>query len=119
MSAFPLLKTGAVLQYPATRVVQNSTCVLRFLDGTEQRFREYQSAIRKWIVRLDLLDESEMAAVEEFFVAQQGQSGDFSFTDPWDGTTHPNCSLESGVLPLEFRDLMRGRTSLVVRENRN
>ena len=119
MSAFPLLKTGAVLQYPATRVIQNSTCVLRFLDGTEQRFREYQSAVRKWMVRLDLLDESEMAAVEEFFVTQQGPLGTFSFTDPWDGTTHPNCSLEGDAVPLELRDLMRGRTALVVRENRD
>ncbi len=119
MSNFPLLGTGAVLQYPATRQIQNSTCVLKFLDGTEQRFREYHSPIRKWTVRLDLLDEREMAAMEGFFASQQGQSGDFSFTDPWDGTEYASCSLESDVLPLEFRGLSRGRTTLVVKENRD
>jgi hypothetical protein len=118
MSNFPLLKTGAVLQYPATRHIQNSTCVLRFVDGTEQRFREYQSPIRRWTVRLDLLDETEMAAMEEFLTSQQGQSGCFSFTDPWDGTVYANCSLESDVIPLEFGGLFRGRTTLVVKENR-
>jgi hypothetical protein len=119
MSTFPLLKTGAVLQYPATRVLQTSTCVLQFLDGTEQRFREHPSPIRKWMIRLDLLDEGEMAALEEFFLSEQGESGSFSFTDPWDGTTHPNCSLEAGAIPLEFEELMRGRTTLVVKENRD
>ena len=119
MSVFPLLKTGAVLQYPATRVIENSTCVLQFLDGTEQRFRDYQSPMRRWTVRLDLLDESEMAAMEEFFLSEQGASGSFSFTDPWDGSTHPNCSLEGDAIAIEFEDLMRGRTTLVVKENRD
>jgi phage-related protein len=119
MSTFPVLKTGAVLQYPATRVIQNSTCVLQFLDGAEQRFPQYQSPLRKWTVRLDLLDESEMASLEEFFLSEQGQSGSFSFIDPWDGISYPNCSLEGDAIPLEFQDLMRGRTTLVVKENRD
>ncbi len=118
MSDFPLLRTGAVLQYPATRQIRSSTCVLRFLDGSEQRFREYGTPIRWWTIRLDLLDETEMAAVESFFLSQQGQSGSFSFTDPWAGTVYPNCSLESDLLSLEFSNLCRGRTTLVIKENR-
>jgi hypothetical protein len=118
MSDFPILKTGAVLQYPATRAIQHSTCVLRFLDGSEQRFREYPSAIRKWAVRLDLLDECEMGRLEDFFQTQQGRLGSFSFTDPWDGTVYPSCSLEDDSIALEFEGLMRGRTTLTVRENR-
>jgi hypothetical protein len=119
MSNFPLLKTGAFLQYPAIRHIQNSTCVLRFLDGTEQRFRDYPSPARRWTVRLDLLDEAEMAALEEFLISQQGQSGRFSFTDPWEGTTHADCSLEGDVVPLEFIGISRGRSMLVVKENRD
>jgi hypothetical protein len=34
MSAFPALKTGAVLQYPAQRAVQFSTDVVQFIDGS-------------------------------------------------------------------------------------
>jgi hypothetical protein len=118
MGNFPLLRTGAVLQYPATRHIQTSTCVLRFVDGTEQRFRDYQRPIRRWTVRLDLLDETEMKAMEEFLVSQQGQSGSFSFTDPWDGIEYANCSLECDVVPMESGGPFRGRTALVVRENR-
>jgi hypothetical protein len=118
MSDFPLLKTGAILQYPATCRIQHSTRVLRFLDGTEQRFREYPEALRRWVIRLDLLDESEMASLEEFFQSQQGRQGEFSFSDPWSGTTYPHCSLESDVLELDFEGFMKNRTSLVVKENR-
>ncbi len=118
MIAFPLLKTGVVLQYPATRMIQNPTCVLSFLDGTEQRFPLYRSPLRKWTIRLDLLDENEMAALEDFFLAEQGQAGNFAFTDPRDGSAYPNCSLEGDAIPLEFRDLASGRTTLVVKENR-
>ena len=118
MSTFPLLKTGAVLQYPATRVIQHSTCVLRFLDGTEQRFREYAGPVRKWAIRLELLDEDEMASVEEFCLSQQGRLGSFSFTDPWDGAVYSSCSLDGDATALGFEGLMRGRTTLVVMENR-
>jgi hypothetical protein len=117
MSDFPLLKTGAVAQYPASRRIEHSTCVLRFLDGTEQRFREYPRPLRQWEIRLELLDESEMARLEEFFEAHEGRLGSFSFTDPWDETVYENCSLESDILALDFQDVMRGQTTLIVEEN--
>ncbi len=118
MSAFPVLKTGAVAQYPANRAIEHSTSVLVFVDGSEQRFREFASPARKWVIRLELLDEGELAALEDFLIAQQGRLGTFSFTDPWDGTTYPDCSLEADSIPLESQDLMRGRTTMVVRKNR-
>lgn len=118
MSDFPSLRTGAVVQYPATRQIRSSTCVLRFLDGSEQRFREYGGPIRSWTIRLDLLDDREMAALESFFLSEQGQSGSFSFTDPWDGTVYPDCSLEDDSLSLKFGNLNRGSTALVIKENR-
>ena len=43
--------------------------------------------------------------------------GSFAFTDPWDGTTYPDCSLEADATPLEWQDLMRGHTTVVVRKN--
>jgi hypothetical protein len=118
MSTFPSLKTGAVLQYPATRDTRHSTCVLRFLDGSEQRFREHAGPLRRWVIRLSLLEESEMARLEEFFQSQQGRAGEFAFTDPWDGAAYPNCSLENDALRLDFEDLMRGRADIIIREDR-
>ena len=63
---FPTLKTGAVAQYPSDRTQQFSTQVFRFLDGSEQRFPGYGSALRQWTIRLDLLDEAELTNLQSF-----------------------------------------------------
>lgn len=118
MSEFPRLKTGAVLQHPAGWSHEPQTCVLRFVDGTEQRFRERREALRKWIIRLDLLDEEEAKRLEEFFASQRGRSGSFAFTDPWDGTRYPHCSFEGDVLEVRREDFMRAGASLIVRQDR-
>ena len=118
MASFPTLKTGAVAQYPFGRTKQFATNVCRFLDGTEQRFVWFGTQLRKWTIQLQLLDESELAAIESFFAGQNGRAGSFVFTDPWDGAVYPNCSFDSDTLSVEFGDTLRGRATLSVRENR-
>jgi hypothetical protein len=115
---FPVLKTGAVMQYPAKRTLQFNTDTIRFLDGTVQRFRDNPSVLHQWIIQLDLLDESELDTLDQFFLTNQGRFGSFSFTDPWDGTVYPNCSLAGDTFGFQLRAEMRGKTSLTVRENR-
>ena len=119
MASFPSLKTGAVAQYPATRRIRYQNQALRFLDGTEQRYRDSEGPLRRWEIRLSQLDEGEMAAFEEFFTANQGAFGSFAFTDPSDGATYPDCSLESDALDLLAAAEMSGATSLTVIENRS
>ena len=115
---FPSLKTGAMLQYPAKRTLQFNTDTIRFLDGTEQRFRDNPSVLHRWTIQLDLLDESELTALDQFFVSNQGRFGSFSFTDPWDGTVYPNCSLAGDAFVFQLRSEMRGKTALTICENR-
>ena len=119
MATFPTLKTGAVMQYPATRTVQYSNQILRFVDGREQRYREFPSTLHSWVIRLDLLDESEMKTLENFFIAQQGEFGSFEFVDPNDNTSYPDCSLQIDDLDFTLNGERRSQTSVVVRENRN
>ncbi len=118
MAFFPTLKTGAVMQYPAKRTLRFVTGVMRFLDGAEQRYRDNPSVLHEWTIRLDLLDEGELAALEQFFIANQGAFGSFSFTDPWDGTTYPDCSLAGDTFEFQLQGEMRGNTTLTIRENR-
>ena len=118
MATFPTLKTGAVAQYSSDRARGFSTQVLRFLDGSEQRFSNYGSQLRRWAIRLSLLDESELVNLEQFFESQGGRAGAFSFTDPWDGTVYPNCSFDSDNLTLGYSRVSRGTTSVTVKENR-
>jgi hypothetical protein len=119
MASFPKLKTGAVAQYPASKTVQFRNQALRFVDGTEQRYRECASALHRWEIRLNALDESELALIESFFTEPQGRLGSFSFTDPWDGADYADCSLESDAMMLETAAELKGRTDLVIVENRN
>jgi phage-related protein len=118
MSSFPVLSTGAVAQYPASRTFECATRVLVFVDGSEQRFRQTASPERRWTIRLEKLNDEEMAAIEAFLAGRQGSYGSFAFTDPWDGTVYPDCSLETDEAPLNYRNLLRGGATLVVRENR-
>jgi phage-related protein len=118
VDSFPALKTGALAQYPSDRTKRFSTLRYRFVDGSEQRFPGFGTLLRRWIIRLELLDEGELARLEEFFMEQGGRAGRFSLTDPWDGTVHANCSFESDVMTADYREAGDGRTSVVVKENR-
>lgn len=119
MSTFPTLKTGAVMQYPAKRTLGFRSDVIRFLDGSEQRYRDSPSVMHEWAIQLDLLDEAELAALEQFFISNQGVFGSFSFTDPWDGTVYANCSLGEDSYGLRLKGEMRGSAALTIRENRS
>jgi len=119
MATFPQLKTGAVAQYPATKSLRFQNQTVRFLDGSEQRYRDAAGALHQWVIRLSQLDETEMAAFGQFFVENQGRLGSFAFTDPWDGTQYPNCSLAADGLTLTSLAEMCGQTSVTVIENRN
>jgi len=92
--------------------------MLRFVDGSSQRYRDYQGPVHQWEIHLDQLDEGEMAALEQFFLENQGRFGSFAFTDPWDGQVYPDCSFASDNLGLSGLSVMRGRTSFRVTENR-
>lgn len=118
MATFPQLRTDAVMQYPAERELRFTNQVLRFVDGSEQRYRGFGATLRRWVVRLDLLDEAEEAALSEFFTANQGGFGSFAFTDPWDGTEYADCSLEGDEFAAQWNGEMRAQAALIIRENR-
>jgi hypothetical protein len=116
---FPALKTGAYAQYPSDRTRHFSTSAYRFIDGTEQRFPCFAAPLRHWTIRLDLLDEEELATLEQFFVAQGGRAGTFSLTDPFDGTVCPSCSFDSDTAIFEYAETGRGAGVVTIGENRS
>ena len=52
MAAFPKLKTGAIAQYPVTRREQFQNQTVRFVDGTEQRYRDSAGSRLEWEIQL-------------------------------------------------------------------
>lgn len=119
MANFPALKTGAVAQYPSDQQHNFSTQVVRFLDGSEQRFPNYGATLHCWAIRLDLLDEGELTNLQQFFLSEGGRAGNFSFADPFDGTVYSNCSFDADQLTLEFNESSQGKTQVTIRENRS
>ncbi len=117
MAQFPALKTGASAQYPVTRIVEFGTGLVRFLDGGEQRFPERKAGLRRWVVRLELLNENELQTLEDFFVSQQGRYGEFTFVDPWDDSAFDHCSFEVDTVGLTLREQFRGSALLRIRQN--
>lgn len=117
MATFPVLQSGAVAQYPLERQVRTATHVVRFLDGSEQKYRGLAGPLHAWRVRLDLLSDVERDAIDAFFAAQQGEAQTFAFTDPWDGVVYPNCRLGAGtIVNLELKE-MQSRTAIEILEN--
>ncbi|MBY0506334.1 MAG: DUF2460 domain-containing protein [Bryobacteraceae bacterium] len=106
------------MQYPAQRVLTYSTQVLRFMDGSEQRFRTWAGALREWSIRLDLLSEDELSTFRDFFRDRAGRAQSFRFIDPWDGAEYPKCTLDEDDFEAVLRGEGRGDLSLTVRESR-
>lgn len=117
MASFPKLRTGVVTQYPSGRRATYSTCVTKFVDGREQRFRELKSPVRRWVIRLSQLAAHEAASVEDIFLAMQGKFGSFTFVDPWDGVEYTDCSFDKETLSIIATKESSRETYFVIRSN--
>lgn len=115
--SFPNLQTGAVCQYPLVREFSFATEMVRFLDGSEQRYRAAAAPLHRWVVDLALLDDGEVATLKAFFENQKGRWGVFSFRDPVAGIVYPQCSFEDDSFPLRQIAEARSAGSLVIYEH--
>lgn len=116
MARFPVLTSGAITQYPAVIGTGQGAQVIRFLDASDQRYLVQPRAHRQWQIRLDLLNEDEIQAIEAFFIAQSGDYSPFSFPDPFSGTAVPNCRLAAPGLVSEYVGVDVSSTSFWVIE---
>jgi hypothetical protein len=116
--SFPRLKTGALAQYPTARELTRPVATVRFLDMGRQSYLDSRDSLRRWRLRLNLLDESELAAVMEFFTAMRGSLGRFDFEDPATGDVVANCRFDEDELALSSSGEFNGQTALTVRESR-
>jgi hypothetical protein len=116
MATFPQLSSGAVAQYPTGMVSSQGVQVIRFLDGTDQRFLSQPRALRQWQIQLDLLNEAEIAEVEAFFDETQGDASSFTFPDPISGSPVSNCYLASPSMASQYIGVDHSAASLWVIE---
>ena len=111
---FPVLKTGAAAQYPLDRGVRFATQAVRFMDGSRQRFRLYGTGLRRWTLKLNLLDEQELGAVISF-IEQQGSTV-FAFTDPLTGEIASTCVISGEQFNAAMKNELNGQTTVTIEE---
>ena len=116
MATFPKLSSGVVTQYPVQLITAQTTRVIRFLDGSDQRYLVRGRSFRQWQIQLDLLNESEMQQLEAFYSEQQGDYTPFDFPDPFSGTVVPNCRFGHSILATNYTGVDTGMTTLWVVE---
>ena len=116
MGTFPILRTGVVAQYPLQVATGQGVQIIRFLDGSDQRFLNQGKQFRRWEIKLELLDEQELAAIEQFFIEQQGTYSTFTFPDPVSGQSVGGCRLGSSGLAMNYTDIDLNSISLWVLE---
>ena len=116
MATFPSLKTGVVTQYPLEVMTGQASQVIRFLDGTDQRYLTHPRALRAWQIHLDLLDEDEINSLETFFRGQLGGYSSFVFPDPVSGSGVPFCRFGEDLLLTEYQEVDNGASSFWVIE---
>ncbi len=114
---FPTLRTGATAQYPLLREVRFSTEIVRFLDGSEQAYRNGAAPRSRWVLDLSALDDREVAMLKAFFEQQKGRWGTFTFADPWTGQVYPACSFENDTFPQAQNGEDRNSARLVIYEH--
>ena len=116
MTIFPLLSSGAVTQYPTPMTSGQAVEVIRFVDGSDQRYLMQGRTFRQWEIQLSLLTDDELQRLEAFFLAQQGDYSPFIFPDPISGTNVPNCRFGNSSLLTEYDGVNASSTSFWVIE---
>ena len=84
------------------------------MDGSRQRYRLYGSGLRRWTLKLNLLDEQELGTVISF-IEQQG-SAVFAFTDPLTGETASNCVISGNKFDATMKNELNGQATVTIEE---
>jgi hypothetical protein len=116
MTTFPLLSTGAVAQYPLSRGTSYDVDVVRFLDGSQQRCLIRGKQLRRWLISLAQLEENELANVEQFFDAMQGNAELFAFIDPFTNEPVPNCRISNPSILTQYVAVGSGSAAIWIEE---
>jgi hypothetical protein len=116
MERFPKLKTGAAAQYPSQREARHATETRRFLDATEQRYRDFAGAKRSWRLRLNQLTSTELSEIRDFFFRMKGSQTDFEFEDPWTEAIVSPCRFGQDALTDHLGSENSESLSVTIRE---
>lgn len=100
MANFPTPFNGAAALYPATIARRFPVAVLKFTDGTEQRYRQ-SAAVDRLVLDLSQITKAEKDSIVDFFETCKG-SFDATWSITLDGSTYPYMAFAGDELkPVE------------------
>jgi hypothetical protein len=82
MLYFPQLASGAVGQFPVVKNVVQRTITNVLPDGSTVKYADPGAPLVQWQLQFQGLADSEVAMLQQFFAACEGQLNAFTFTDP-------------------------------------
>lgn len=93
MADFPALSSGQSLMYPVRRIHTRQTVVHRFLNDSEQRYRD-RVRLEYFVLSFTGLNPSDLGTIEAFFDEMKGPL-DSTWSVEVSGVTYNNCSFDS------------------------
>jgi hypothetical protein len=110
MLVYPQLQSGAWSQFPLSRKRQMRTIINSAADGSSIKLGDPGGACTEWQLTYTGLSDSELAALQQFFLSTEGSLAQFTFVDPaanllaWSEALHnaawhkdPLLTVEGGV----------------------
>jgi len=82
MLSFPQLASGAVAQYPVSKTSTQRAVVSTLPDGSTIKYADPGASLVEWQLQFQSLADSEIAVLQQFFAACEGQLNAFTFADP-------------------------------------
>jgi hypothetical protein len=82
MLVYPQLASGALAQFPIVKHRRQRTVVNALADSTTIKLADPDDAVVEWKLTYAALSDSEVAALQQFFVVTEGSLNGFTFLDP-------------------------------------
>lgn len=97
MPSFPLLSTGARVQFPFVRKTRFQTEVSGGEFSPAYTYTNDPVGLKAWELTFTSITDAEAEIYEDFFHDMRGAWDEFEFTDPTDGVTYQHCHFEEDV----------------------
>jgi hypothetical protein len=83
--ALPTLASGSVARYPVQVTTSAKTGIVRFVNGSEQRWREAQQ-ITSFVLTYTNINAYDTSTMQAFFIARKGRFVDSALTNTFSVT---------------------------------
>jgi hypothetical protein len=119
---YPTLSVGLTAQRPYTQARRFYTMIADQPSGPRYAFEYYDAgfanfptgALSAWQIQYGALGDNDMATIENFFRGCCGRYGSFTFIDPDDSVSYPNCRFDQDQLTIQMAQYNLSQVSLRV-----